>query len=463
MKKLFIFFILLGTFYTVQCQKTEFMKIWDLAVPFGDSLKKLALEGKNGFAGRKGKAIKGEAGEERFATKPLAWMGASDQYISVLDGKEFYIATFKDKKTREVLLQSIIIITGSNDYNHRKPGSLYFVNSSLGEPKDEWYDRRAVRESEDISTPMLFRYYSTKDERKNMLVIGPVEDYGLKYAAEQLAWKKKRLAGMIAEFKPSGDDELDAIVKAGWDEDKRGGGDIGRELEKIYTTKANQFYEGVIGKAYPVSEGKALFMSHDAGKNFGYFPKPATGNEVYHGPLWMGSNASFETFDTSGFGLMLYLFFDQNDPHTNQVLQAVRGHASRFKPTVMGQPGPGEFLYMDNGGQSTFRYRWDTTSTAGYKGLTIIFEQWYNLDKKMAAAERSRLQAESMNRAREEGNKRHVEVTAPGANCICCHGTGTEQVLTNNTYQRTDATGHAISGTTSYVQRTCHCCKGTGH
>ena len=46
--------------------------------------------------------------------------------------------------------------------------------------------------------------------------------------------------------------------------------------------------------------------------------------------------------------------------------------------------------------------------------------------------------------------------------CFYCHGTGKQEVLTNNTYQRYDRYGNK-QGTTSYKTITCTYCHGTGH
>jgi len=105
-------------------------------------------------------------------------------------------------------------------------------------------------------------------------------------------------------------------------------------------------------------------------------------------------------------------------------------------------------------------YRYNTTATSPYNGLTIIITQMWKLREKIADSERAERANQAMDRYREQhANDRGQPVYLMA--CVCCHGSGKQQIKTDKVYTTVDKYGNK-TGTTTYTDVACPCCHGTG-
>ncbi|MEP6676756.1 MAG: hypothetical protein ABJA78_16470 [Ferruginibacter sp.] len=442
---------------------------WINIEAMGDSIKMLVAESKaGGFEARRGKPIgDGDPGEHRYEVKnPIKCFNTKIQYISVIDSKEYYVFTIKGETNEDAYLASRQFFSDEGkEYNWKwKPGYLILAtNSSNSLPENsEWYGHSNFFRDGPNGQLVLWHRYKRHPQSLSTILIGSFVDYGIlkdELLAKEVIAKK---AKFVADFKPSGDVGLDSIkinylnfFDRNTDEFR-----MRLEIEKI-CSNSNTYYNGTVGNRYPAQEGRDLFYRHDCATNFGYFPKPPDGNEIFYAPKWLDADASFFVNDTTGHGTMLYLFLNKNNERLSTVLKALRILMSRDDVYAFGS-GNNKFYMCDRKGDATFRFRFDTAATAGYQGLTVVFEQWWDLAKRIANAKYDRERNESMQRFLNENKNYNSSAPLQPRTCFCCHGLGKVDQLTDKTYQKLDAYGNVI-GTTSYRQMTCSCCKGTGY
>lgn len=283
----------------------------------------------------------------------------------------------------------------------------------------------------------IFARYRERDkDNKAILIIGPVVDFHIERdrlaAKKDSAWRDRTRRA----YKMTGYAEQDSIGISHYG-DIWGDGGIGAAVEKLYGLQANNDYDHTIGDAY----------------------KTADGETRYRAPAWLNADAAYYKKDTSGLGTMLYIYLKGGQPKTLALLQAIRRIYSPNNYKVYGTPGPHEILYFNREG-STMMYRYDTTATSVYKGLTIIVMQMWKLKEKIEAANRARNAEEATERYNNQhanDNTGHVQLRT----CICCHGRRTQPQKTDKVYATYDSYGNK-TGTSTYIDVPCQCCHGTG-
>ncbi|MCO5945851.1 hypothetical protein [Mucilaginibacter flavidus] len=443
MKK-YLFIVLL--FIACQASAQSIEKLVEGARPMVDSIKNLVIEANNGFKSRLGQKTAQANGTVQYAVNPIKCFDAASQYISQKDGKTFYVITISGKKPYAYFEEAIYLLTNSyknvygpynmlDDYiNDKTPKDMYRDDDALFNGNNDGWRTQTIYQKNSQST--LARYRATLKDHKAVLIIGPVVDFHIerdKAAAKQeAAWREDTRKA----YKMTGYAEQDSIGISHYG-DIWGDGGIGTALEKLYELQANNDYDHTVGDAY----------------------KTSTGETRYRAPAWLNADAAYYQKDTSGLGTMLNIYLQGGQPKTLALLQAIRRLYSAANYKVFGTPGPHEFLYFNREG-SNMMYRYDTTATSAYKGLTIVIMQMWKLKEKRAEYNR----AQSANDAMDRYNNQHANDKGQPVYlnaCSCCHGSGKQQTKTDKTYSTVDKYGNK-TGTTSYIDTPCPCCHGTG-
>lgn len=439
MKK-YLFSILL--FAACQASAQSMDELSAKAHPMLDSIRNLIAEASAGFKGRMGQKAQQTNGTVQYAVNPIKCFDAAGQYIAQKDGKAFYVINVSSKKAYPYFARAVEMLTVTyyhmrDDYinaNIDAGKTMFHADDAIFNGNNDGWRTQTIYDS--YSDLPLARYRAILKDHKIVLIIGPVVDFRIerdKAAAKQDAdWRERTRKA----YKMTGYAEQDSIGISHFG-DIWGDGGIGKALQKLYELQANNDYDNTVGEAY----------------------KTTTGETRYRAPAWLNADAAYYQKDTTGLGTMLNIYLQGGQPKTLALLQAIRRVYSGYAYKVFGTPGPHEFLYLDREG-SSMMYRYDTTATSVYKGLTVIVMQMWKLKEKRAEYNR----AQSANEAMDRYNNQHANDKGQPVYlnaCSCCHGTGKQQSKTNNVYVTIDKYGNK-TGTTSYVDVACPCCHGTG-
>lgn len=445
MKK-YLAIILLFTVCKASAQNIE--KLVEGARPIADSIKQLVAEANTGFKARRGQKTQQGNGSIQYAVNPIKCFDGSSQFIAEKDGKAFYVIAISGKKPYAYFDEAIYLLTNSyksvyGPYNMRDDyidvsndaGKTRFHNDDalFNGNNDGWRTQTIYEKNSDRT---LARYRATLKDHKIVLIIGPMVDFRIELdaakAKDNAAWRERTRKA----YKMTGYAEQDSIGVSHYG-DIWGDGGIGIALEKLYELQANNDYDHTVGEVYKIPSGETR----------------------YKAPAWLNADAAYYQKDTTGLGTMLYIYLKGGQPKTLALLQAVRRLYSAANYKVFGTPGPHEFLYLNREG-SNMMYRYDTTATSPYNGLTIIITQMWKLREKIANSERAERANQAMDRYREQhANDRGQPVYLMA--CVCCHGSGKQQMKTDKVYTTVDKYGNK-TGTTTYTDVACPCCHGTG-
>ncbi|MES2109460.1 MAG: hypothetical protein V4577_11960 [Bacteroidota bacterium] len=435
-------------FIACQTSAQSIEKLVEGARPMVDSIKHLITEANTGFAGRLGQKTPQANGTVQYAVNPIKCFDAVSQYIAQKDGKAFYVITISGKKQYAYFEEAIYLLTNyykgaygpydmRDDYidvSNDAGKTMFHNDDALFNGNNDGWRTQTIYEKHDGQT--LGRYRATLKDHKIVLIIGPVVDFhielGIAKAKQDAAWRERTRKA----YKMTGYAEQDSIGVSHYG-DIYGDGGIGAALEKLYELQANNNYDNTVGEAYKIPSGETR----------------------YKAPAWLNADAAYYQKDTSGLGTMLYIYLEGGQPKTLALLQAVRRLYSAANYKVFGTPGPHEFLYLNREG-SNMMYRYDTTATSPYKGLTIIVTQMWKLKEKIAESERAERANQAMDRYRERHANDKGEPIYLSA-CVCCHGTGKQPMKTDKTYVTVDKYGNK-TGTSNYTDVACQCCHGTG-
>ncbi len=445
MKK-YVFIILLFAAFQAKTQSIE--KQVEVARPMVDSIKRLIAEAGNGFKSRLGQKMQQANGTVQFTVNPIKCFDAASQYIVQKDGKAYYVITISGKKQYTYFDRALYLLTGYYkgvdgpyndvtdyiDVDNDPQKSLYHDDDAIFNGTNDGWGTSTIT-TKDTHIP-LARYRGRIKDYKAILIIGPVVDFHIerdRYAAKKDSiWRDRTRRAYVKTGYP----EQDSIGISHYG-DIWGDGGIGAALENLFKLQANNDYDNTVGEAY----------------------KTANGETRYRAPAWLNADAAYYQKDTSGLGTMLFFYLRGGQPKTLALLQAIRRIYSGDNYKVYGPPGPHELLYLNREG-SSMMYRYDTTATSVYKGLTVIVMQMWKLKEKRAEYERSQQNAAAIDRYRDlhaNDNGRPIQLRT----CICCHGTGKQPYKTDKVYTTFDAYGNK-TGTSTYIDVPCTCCHGTG-
>ena len=177
-----------------------------LARPMAESLKQLMLEGKTGFAARRGKPIsKGKDGALRYKTASVDGLHADDQYLAVKNGAEVFVAELNGRDVGILFYNATKLFTNEGD---RQGGDVFtktlILSEGAAEPNcgDSWCQYALFREHPE-SAPLAW-YKENVHTNKITLLIGPVAAYQNEPYLSTSAKKEARIAKNLASMEHCG-------------------------------------------------------------------------------------------------------------------------------------------------------------------------------------------------------------------------------------------------------------------